>query len=144
LYKGANFVNIQNNKVIDVSGGKDVEGQNVIVWKRHNGANQRWNIIYVDKSKKGPTSGLDKDFGFHIGRLFYFRSRLPMGRIAEAVGTDVRLRRYTTGRVRQQTWKFDGVSKTIKTDYHRTYSLEITNQGRSANLRVTTTNSRWW
>jgi hypothetical protein len=67
-----------------------------------------------------------------------------MKRIAECVGTDVRLKRYTTSRRRQQTWKFDIVSKTIKSDYHRSYSMEIPNQGRNNQLRVTTTSSRWW
>jgi hypothetical protein len=67
-----------------------------------------------------------------------------MKRIAECVGTDVRLRRYTTSRKRQQTWKFDQVSKTIKSEYNRSYSMEIPNSGRNNQLRVTTTNSRWW
>jgi hypothetical protein len=69
---------------------------------------------------------------------------MPMKRIAEAVGSDVRLRRYNGGRKRQQTWKFDITSKTIKSEYHRTYSLNIPNNGRNNQLRVTTTNSRWW
>jgi hypothetical protein len=67
-----------------------------------------------------------------------------MRRIVEAVGSDVRLRRYHGSRVRQQTWKFDITSKTIKSDYHRSYSLNIPNNGRNNQLRVTTTNSRWW
>ena len=36
------FINWQNGKAIDVSGGKDVEGQAVIVWNKHNGSNQKW------------------------------------------------------------------------------------------------------
>jgi hypothetical protein len=67
-----------------------------------------------------------------------------MRRVAEAVGSDVRLRRYNSGRVRTQTFKFDIISKTIKSEYHRSYSLEIPNSGRNNQLRVTTTNSRWW
>jgi hypothetical protein len=67
-----------------------------------------------------------------------------MQRIAEAVGTDVRLRRWHSGRLRQQTWRFDGTTKTLKSQYYKTYSLDITNNGRSTNLRITTTNSRWW
>jgi hypothetical protein len=39
---------------------------------------------------------------------------MPMRRIAEVVGTDVRLRRYNQGRKRQQTFRFDVVSKTVK------------------------------
>jgi hypothetical protein len=69
---------------------------------------------------------------------------MPMRRVAELVGSDVRLRRYTTSRVRQQTWRFDITSKTIKSDYQRSYSLEIPNSGRNNQLRATTTNSRWW
>jgi hypothetical protein len=69
---------------------------------------------------------------------------MPMRRVAEAVGSDVRLRRHHTSRRRQQTWKFDITSKTIKSEYHRSYSMEIPNQGRNNQLRVTTTNSRWW
>jgi hypothetical protein len=44
-------MNVKNNKVLDVKGGKDAEGQTVWVWKRHNKANQRWNVIYVDEYK---------------------------------------------------------------------------------------------
>jgi hypoxanthine-guanine phosphoribosyltransferase len=67
-----------------------------------------------------------------------------MKRVAECVSTNVRLRRYTTSRVRQQTFKFDQVSKTIKSQYYTGYSLDIPNSGRNNQLRVTTTNSRWW
>jgi hypothetical protein len=129
---------------LDVYQGKDVEAQKVIVWKKHNGANQRWRVVYVDKSKKEATSGFSKEWGFYINRPLYFRSRLPMQRIAELVGTDVRLRRYHVSRKRQQTWKFDITSKTLKSMYHTGHSMDITNSGRSANLRSTTTNSRWW
>jgi hypothetical protein len=67
-----------------------------------------------------------------------------MKRIAEAVGSDVRLRRYNSGRVRQQTWLWDGITKTVKSQYHKSYSLNIPNSGRNNQLRVTTTSSRWW
>jgi hypothetical protein len=67
-----------------------------------------------------------------------------MKRVAEVVGTDVRLRRYNKSRVRQQTFKFDQVSKTIKSEYHRSYSLTIPNNGRNNQLRVAGTSSRWW
>jgi hypothetical protein len=67
-----------------------------------------------------------------------------MRRVAELVGSDVRLRRYTASRARQQTWRFDITSKTIKSDYQRSYSMEIPNSGRNNQLRATTTNSRWW
>jgi hypothetical protein len=67
-----------------------------------------------------------------------------MKRVAEVVGTDIRLRRYNQGRKRQQTFRFDRTSKTIKSQYHTGYSIDIASNGGSSNLRVTTTNSRWW
>jgi hypothetical protein len=67
-----------------------------------------------------------------------------MWRIAELVGSDIRLRRYVIGRKRQQTFKFDKVSKTIKSMYQTSWSLEIPNSGKNNQLRMTTTNSRWW
>lgn len=34
--------------VVDVSGSKDVDGQNVIVWKKSGNLNQQWQIEYVN------------------------------------------------------------------------------------------------
>jgi hypothetical protein len=67
-----------------------------------------------------------------------------MRRVAEAVSTIVKLRRWHGSRVRKQTWNFDVTSKTIKSEYQRSYSLNIPNNGRNNALTLTTTNSRWW
>jgi hypothetical protein len=50
-----------------------------------------------------------------------------MKRVAELTGSDVRLRRYVSSKSRQQTWRFDITSKTIKSMYTKSYSLEIPN-----------------
>jgi lipopolysaccharide export LptBFGC system permease protein LptF len=132
-----------NKKVFDVSGGKDVEGQRVWIWGRHNKANQRWRIAYADKHKKEKGKGYNRDYGFYITRPFYFRSRMPMQRVAERVGSDVRLRRWRKNQ-KQQQFFFDITSKTIKSQNSKSWSLEIPNKGRNNQLRMTTTNSRWW
>jgi hypothetical protein len=143
-YRGQQFINIQNNKALDVYQNKDTEGQKVIVWKRHNGWNQRWRIVYVDKAKKVSHKGYSKKFGFHISRPFYFRSRMPMRRVVECHGANnLWLKRYVRGRTAQQFW-FDNVSKTIKSQHWKNRSMDITSNGGSSNLRMTTTNSRWW
>jgi hypothetical protein len=86
------------------------------VWKRHNGANQRWKIVYLDKAEKYQEKGLSKDFGFHINRPFYFVSRLPMKRVAECVGArNIVLKRYAVNRKAQQFY-FDGATQTIKSN----------------------------
>jgi hypothetical protein len=143
-YTGENFQNIQNNKVLDVSGRRDAEGQKVIVWKRHNGWNQRWRIVYMDKSRKESSKGYNSKFGFHISRPFYIRSRMPMQRVIECVSANnLVIRRYVRGRTAQRFF-FDITSKTIKSQHWKNRSMDIQSNGGSSNLRMTTTNSRWW
>jgi hypothetical protein len=81
---------------------------------RNNSIQQKWSIVYVDQSKKDPTQGFNEEFGFHINRPFYIRSRLPLKRIAECHGANnVWLKRWRKN-VAAQQWYFDGVTKTIK------------------------------
>jgi hypothetical protein len=87
-YQSGFFVNINNKKVLDVSGGRDEEGRNVQVWGRNGSAAQRWRVVYHDNMGKDAIQkkGVDRDFGFRVNRQFYFRSRLPMQRVVEAIG----------------------------------------------------------
>lgn len=39
--KGEHIVN-ERGLVLDVSGSVDREGQNVVVWNKHHGLNQKW------------------------------------------------------------------------------------------------------
>jgi len=55
-YKDGNIVN-EKGKVLDVHSGLDVDNRQVIVWNRHNGLNQQWDIMYVDEQKPEPTKG---------------------------------------------------------------------------------------
>jgi len=71
---------------LDVHGGKDEEGRKVIVWKRHNGLNQRWRVVYLDDKKAEPTTGLDKDSGFYRNRPFFIVSRMNAHRVIEVTG----------------------------------------------------------
>jgi hypothetical protein len=143
-YQGEQFVNIQNRKVLDVTGGKDVEGQAVIVHSSHNGANQRWKVLYTDKAVVA-TSGVSKTSGFRINVPFFLVSRLPMKRVAECIGANnMVLRRYVKGRNAQKFF-FNEKDKTIRSQQWKNYGLEIQSNGRSNNLRFTSgINSRWW
>jgi hypothetical protein len=67
-----------------------------------------------------------------------------MWRVAENVSNYLRLRRFNNGRRRQQTWKFDRVSNTIKSEYTKSYSIYMASNNSDTYLRITTTNSRWW
>jgi hypothetical protein len=44
--KGENLIN-ERGLVLDVAGGQDKNNQNVLVWKKHRGLNQKWKIDYV-------------------------------------------------------------------------------------------------
>jgi hypothetical protein len=93
---------------------KDLEGQKTVVWNRHNGANQRWKVLYLDKKSKMETKGLNEEFGFHINRPFYFVSQLPFNRVAETPSaTNVVLKRWRNNWIRQQFY-FDEKTKTIR------------------------------
>ena len=116
---------MSNNKVLDVSGGKDEEGSKVIVYGNHGKVNQRWNVVYLDQAEKVQAKGLSGEFGFHINRPFYIRSRLPMKRVAECHGANnVWLRRWRKNVTAQQFY-FDQASKTIRSQQWKNYAMEI-------------------
>jgi len=102
------------------------------------------NGMYLDKAKAVATKGVSEEFGFHINRPFYIRSRLPMKRIIECIGANNVTQRRWRKNTRAQEWFFDGVSKTIKNNNWKSHSLDIQSNGNSSNIRCTTTNSRWW
>jgi len=87
-YENQQFINWSNSKVLDVKGAKDEEGHAVGVWTNNGGKHQKWNVLYVDQAEKDRTKGLNKEYGLHINRPFYLRSRLPMKRIAECHGAN--------------------------------------------------------
>jgi hypothetical protein len=52
------------------------------------------------------------------------------------------LKRRTTHPAMQ--FVFDGVTKTVRNNHWKGYSLEISSNGGSTYMRCYTTNSRWW
>jgi hypothetical protein len=100
--------------------------------------------VYVDKATKEKVTGYQSRYGFYINRRFYIRSRMPMRRVVECISANnLVIKRYAKGRTAQQFF-FDMRSKTIKSQQWKNRSMEIQSNGRSSNLRMTTTNSRWW
>jgi len=127
---------------LDVTGSRDAEGSPVGIANRTNGANQRWRVVYKDKSTT-QTKGLDKDFGFEINRPFYIVSRLPTNRVLEyQSGHYLKIKQWVMNR-RQQQWIFDP-SRTIRPVVQRGHAISIQSSGRSNNVRFEGPNSRWW
>lgn len=80
------FVN-QRGMVLEIQNNKDFEGANVIAWKRHNGNNQKWNVVYTDQDQKIVTEGLDKYYGLYWNRPFYmFADTTNSGKVIEVTG----------------------------------------------------------
>jgi hypothetical protein len=147
-YKGHNFCNIQNSKCLDVSGGKDVEGGNVLVWGRHNGLNQRWTIRYTDTVKEPPVTPkgkVDPESGLKNGIPFYIRSRLPMRRMATfANHSTFRINRWRKNDLKMQFF-YDSKTKTVRSEQWKNYALEIYHNGKSDTMRLTASiNGNHW
>jgi hypothetical protein len=143
-YGKSQFTNWSNNKVLDVRGGKDAEGNPVQVWTNNGTAAQRWKVVYLDKAAKTETKGLNEEFGFHINRPFYMVSELPFNRVAEMLGnTRMVLKRWRNNTRQQQFW-FDEVTKTVRNNYWKNYAVEIQSNGNHRNLKTAGINSRWW
>jgi hypothetical protein len=88
-------------------------------------------------TKKGK---MDRDFGFLANEPFYFRSKLPMQRVAECVGANnIVLKKWYKNRKAQQ-FKFDPVSKTIRNMNWTSYAFST----EGTNLRCRSHNSRWF
>jgi hypothetical protein len=129
-------------KVLDVSGGKDNENQNIIVWKRHKGLNQQWDIIYADEYPDEPKKGeLNKDFGLYVERPFYIVTQLSSHRYLDMVSNKFVIK--TMNGRNTQEWWFDQKSLTIKTK-SANKSWDIQSSGKTNNMQVYNTNSNWW
>ena len=71
-YESPFFMNFQNGKVMDVSGGSDTENRNIIMYPKHGKINQQWDIVYADEWKGEPGKGeLNEEFGLYVERPFY-------------------------------------------------------------------------
>jgi hypothetical protein len=141
-------VNVKNGKVLDVSGNVDKEGQKVHVWRRHNGLNQRWRVVYVDSRAAMKKKGVNKNFGLQINRPFFVFSRMPMRRAIIAGYGNYHLRvgqPWFNKNDKRYQFVFDQSSKTIRHVYSRSRSWSIHSQGRASTIGAETpTNSRWW
>ena len=144
-YVGQHIVNYQG-KVLDVYRGQDQEGQNVIVYKKHNGLNQKWRIVYVDSAPKDPTKGLNSGFGFHINRPFVLVSQLPANRyLYHHANNYLYIVNPTNPPAAQCRFVFDQVTKTVQSAWRKRYALEIMNNGNSNTAYMRgSINSRWW
>jgi hypothetical protein len=143
-YEKGYLINVKTNKVFDVSGSKDVEATRVTMYNKHNGANQRWRIVYVEEFKE-QHKGLIEEYGLYANRAFYIRSELPNHRLAQCqVNMNVLQQRWRNNETAQQ-WYFDPVMKVIRNKKWTNRVLESKNHSNGlGEMRCYTPNARWW
>jgi hypothetical protein len=74
--RGAFLIN-ERGKVMDVHGNRDEENRDIIVWKKHGGLNQQFDVIYKDQYPRDPKKGeLNREFGLRVDITFDIVSAL--------------------------------------------------------------------
>jgi hypothetical protein len=138
------YLTNDHGKVMDVHGNRDDENRDIIVWKRHGGRNQQWDVIYANQWKRDPIKGeLNKEFGLYVERDFYIVSRLRSGRYLDLMPNRRFYLKTRNGQKTQIFW-FDQKTLTIKSRNWTSYSWNIRSNGGHKEMEVTTTSSRWW
>jgi len=129
--KGA-FLTNDHGKVMDVHGNRDDENRDIIVWNRHGGRNQQWDVVYADQWKRDPIKGeLNKEFGLYVERDFYIVSRMKTGRYLDLISNKFVIK--TRNGRNTQTWYFHQQSLTIKSKSNN-LSWNIVSSGKSADM----------
>jgi hypothetical protein len=123
-----NYMINEKGRVFDVQGGHDSENRNVFNWKKHNGINQQWDIVYVDEMPAEPKKGeLNTDFGFKVETPFHIVSRMPSKKYLDIIGRNIVLK--TANGRNSQTWYFHQQSRTIRSKMNNE-SFDIRGSGR--------------
>jgi hypothetical protein len=90
---------------------------------------------------------MDKEFGMELERPFYLRTKLETGRIWRVVtaqkGDNLTLNQFKRNSENQQFF-LDAETKTLKSVADKTKSWDIESKGKSRNVRLDTTNARWF
>jgi len=127
---------------MDVQGNYDAENRNVLMWNKHNGLNQQWDIVYVKDMPDEPKKGeLNKDFNFKVDTDFHVVSKMSSGRYLDFLGRNLVIK--TPNGRKSQLWYFHQPSKTVRTRVNN-QSWDIASSGRSSNMQYWSTNSGWW
>jgi membrane carboxypeptidase/penicillin-binding protein PbpC len=141
-YRSGFLIN-ERGKVMDVHGNRDVENRDIIVWNKHGGLNQQWDLIYSNQWPKEPKKGqLNKDFGIVVERDFYIVSNMRSRRYLDIINNRNIVIKTRNGR-KTQRWYFHQQSLTIKTRYNN-QSWDIKSAGKTSTLQIWSTNSGWW
>jgi len=102
------FIKNERGLVLDVSGSKDRDGQNVIVWKKNgeNSLNQHWQVSYVDADTV--QNGIIPDKPFRI------LTKMKSARALTRSGDSVVIRDRSNSSNNDQIFVFDSETGSIQ------------------------------
>jgi hypothetical protein len=141
--KDGTFMTNERGKVIEVSGGKDNENQNIVVNNKNGKVEQRWKIIYADEYPREPIKGeLNKKFGLYVERPFYIISALKSNRYLDLINNRNMVIKTANGN-KGQTFYFHQQSKTVRSRINN-QSWDIRSSGKTADLQIWSTNAGWF
>jgi len=109
---------------LDVQGGRDREGQNVVVWKKHNGLNQKWRVVYADADSV--------QNGLIPNKPFRLVTAMKSNRVLTRTGNNVVIRDRNDRE--EQIFVFDSKSKSIQPFKNQKVSLDISDFGKGRSL----------
>lgn len=133
---------MKDGRALDVSNNRDRDGQNIIMFKRHNSLNQLWDIVYLDTLKAELKQGeWSPAFGMYIGTEFSIKTKMGSGRYVDAVGDQAVIK--TRSNRNTQKWFFDYKTRTIK-NAETKKAFMISDSGTGKDLKLWNTNSEWW
>jgi hypothetical protein len=98
--------------------------------------------VYADEYSEPKKGELNGQFGLFVQRDFYIVSALSSGRYLDLINNRNVVIKTPNGR-RTQIWYFDQTSKTIKTRLNN-QSMDIKNSGKTRDMQIWSTNSRWF
>jgi membrane carboxypeptidase/penicillin-binding protein PbpC len=114
-----------------------------MIYNKHNGLNQQWDIVYADQMPEDPKKGdYNEKFGLYVERDFYIISELKDNRYLDLINNRNMVIKTKNGR-KTQVWYFDQRSLTIKTRLNN-QSWDIQSAGKTNNMQVWSTNSGWF
>jgi len=118
------FIRNERGLVLDVSGSKDRDGQNVIVWKKNgeNSLNQHWQVSYVDPDTV--QNGIIPDKPFRI------LTKMRSARAITRSGDNVVIRDVSNGSAKDQIFVFDSETGTIQPQRDTNVALDMGHEGR--------------
>jgi hypothetical protein len=118
------YVKNERGLVLDVSGSKDRDGQNVIVWKKasSNNLNQHWAVQYVDADTV--QNGIIPDKPFRI------LTKMKSGRALTRASDNVVIRDVSNSYSKDQIFILDSETGSIQPRRDTNVSLDIGDEGR--------------